>query len=234
MRKLYNKKFLVLFLCVINICIYIVYGGILHNMVVIDTKSYYALSKTKKSIIIHQVKKLNLSKNIIKVEKKNSELTLTKDEKIRLAIVEFMKIYSKNQDPIYIKKVSYAYIKLVKEYNLSINRILYFVALCSVESNFDQTATSHCNAVGIAQVHYPTWKKFMLENHKITPYQLKNHPQSNIKAGYIIWERYLKASNYNIRRANYGYLGTSSPNYHSKINKRFAELSKIFHSKKFS
>jgi len=86
------------------------------------------------------------------------------------------------------------------------------------------SARSKAGAVGIAQVMWSVWGKVIQENYGISKESLYTSVKDNIRVGYMIWSNYLRQSDYSVRKANAGYLGTDSLDYHNKINFRYVEL----------
>jgi uncharacterized protein (UPF0297 family) len=141
------------------------------------------------------------------------------------SIYDFIKMYFGEDDPAYIKRVTDAYMELFKRTPKDNQHyILYFIALCSVESNFRMSARSSVGAVGISQIMWSVWEDVLKKNYGISKESLYTSIEDNIYAGYMIWRNYLRKHNYNIKKANDGYLGTSSDNYSKKINFRYIYL----------
>lgn len=154
----------------------------------------------------------------------NNYIILTKED-LRLAIKEFISTFSNIEDED-INDVAETFVKLY--YNAEHKQnVLYYLALCSVESNFDMNAKSHTGAVGIAQIMYNIWGKNLKENYSISKDQVYYDTYYNVFAGFMIWRHYWQRNNYNNKLANYGYLGAQSINYHNKITSRYAFLSNL-------
>ena len=86
------------------------------------------------------------------------------------------------------------------------------VGIAKVESTFNPFAISKKNAIGLMQVHWPTWGK-ILTRAGITKRDLFD-PVLNANCGAIILLQYVKQEKGYLRKALYRYLG--------KINDRYA------------
>ena len=148
-------------------------------------------------------------------------------KRIENSIIHFIKAYFGNSDPNYVRTVATAYTKLIDEERDNKHNVLYYVALCSVESNFRMSARSGAGAVGISQVMPSVWAKTIEKNYGITKEELYIDVYKNIYAGYRIWDNYRRKGDGSIKAANAGYLGTSSNAYESKINSRYVELMEL-------
>lgn len=144
---------------------------------------------------------------------------------LKSTIYDFVKLYFGEDDSNYIEKVTNAYIDLFDRVPENDKHyILYYVALCSVESNFRMSARSSAGAIGIAQVMWSIWGDVIQKNYGVSKESLYTSIEDNIYVGYMIWRNYLRQNEYDIRKANAGYLGANNNNYNNKINFRFVNL----------
>lgn len=145
-------------------------------------------------------------------------------------IRKFIMVWFGKHDPVYVEKVLLAYMKLLKEEPKNKQNILYYIALCSAESNFRMSSRSTINgstaagAVGISQVRPTIWAKIVKENYGITRKELCTNIYFNIYAGYRIWDNYRRKGDGSKLSANTGYLGGNAVKYTNKINKRYDTL----------
>ena len=84
-------------------------------------------------------------------------------------------------------------------------------SIVSVESSWRSSSVSSKNAIGLMQVHYPTWK------HLWTREQLKE-PETNLIAGTKILKMYMRESSTLIEALN-KYSG-GAKDYHKKVMRR--------------
>ena len=144
---------------------------------------------------------------------------------LKSTIYDFVKLYFGEDDSNYIEKVTNAYIDLFDRVPENDKHyILYYVALCSVESNFRMSARSSAGAIGIAQVMWSIWGDVIQKNYGVSRESLYTSIEDNIYVGYMIWRNCLRQNKYDIRKANAGYLGADNNNYNNKINFRFVNL----------
>ena len=173
------------------------------------------------------VQKNTLIYNFFKIVSNAEEISYYELETTALksTIYNFIKLHFNENDPNYIERVTNAYIDLFNRVPKGDRHyILYYIALCSVESNFRMSARSNAGAVGIAQVMWSVWGEVIQENYGVSKESLYTSVEDNIYVGFMIWRNYLRQSEYDVRKANVGYLGADSTNYHSKINFRFVNL----------
>jgi len=149
---------------------------------------------------------------------------------MRKILFEYIQLHYKDTKDIkYINKVVDAYLKLLYRIPVDRQTVLYYIALCSVESNFSMESRSNRGAIGISQVMWGVWGNVIQENYDISRTQLVRSPFANVYVGYKIWHNYLRKHNYNIRAANYGYLGDNCSQYNHKITKRHSLLVKMIY-----
>lgn len=154
-------------------------------------------------------------------------IVLTQND-LRESIYEFITEYSSNKIEDFEKsEITETFMKLYLNVAQHRQNALYYLALCSVESHFNMKSKSSVGAVGIAQIMYPVWGELLKNKYNLSKEQIYNDTFSNIYAGFMIWKHYWKKNNFNNKLANYGYLGTSSSNYNSKINERYCHLVNI-------
>ena len=144
---------------------------------------------------------------------------------LKSTIYNFIKLHFNENDPNYIERVTNAYIDLFNRVPKGDRHyILYYIALCSVESHFKMSARSDAGAVGIAQVMWSIWGDVIQKNYGVSRESLYTSIEDNIYVGYMIWRNCLRQNKYDIRKANAGYLGADNNNYNNKINFRFVNL----------
>ena len=144
---------------------------------------------------------------------------------LKSTIYDFVELYFGEDDSNYVERVTNAYIDLFDRVPENDRHyILYYVALCSVESNFRMSARSDAGAVGIAQVMWSIWGDVIQKNYGVSRESLYTSIEDNIYVGYMIWRNCLRQNKYDIRKANAGYLGADNNNYNNKINFRFVNL----------
>ncbi len=144
---------------------------------------------------------------------------------LKSTIYDFVKLYFGEDDSNYIEKVTNAYIDLFDRVPENDKHyILYYVALCSVESNFRMSARSSVGAIGIAQVMWSIWGDVIQKNYGVSRESLYTSIEDNIYVGYMIWRNCLRQNKYDIQKANISYLGVNNNNYNNKINFRFVNL----------
>lgn len=149
---------------------------------------------------------------------------------MRKVLFNYIQLHYKDANDVkYINKIVDAYLKLLYRIPADRQTVLYYIALCSVESNFNMESRSHCGAIGISQVVWGVWGKVISENYDINKTQLSKSPYANIYVGYKIWHNYLRKHHYDIRDANYGYLGDNCSQYNHKITKRHSLLVKMIY-----
>lgn len=206
--KKYRLK-LIIYITIIIIVIFIFFLGVFvefsHNIVQKNTLIY------------------NFFKNVSNAEEISYyELDTTV---LKSTIYNFIKLHFNEDDPNYIERVTNAYIDLFNRVPKGDRHyILYYIALCSVESHFKMSARSDAGAVGIAQVMWSIWGDVIQKNYGVSRESLYTSIEDNIYVGYMIWRNCLRQNKYDIRKANAGYLGADNNNYNNKINFRFVNL----------
>ena len=114
-----------------------------------------------------------------------------------------MELYFGEDDSNYVERVTNAYIDLFDRVPENDRHyILYYVALCSVESNFRMSARSNAGAVGISRIMWNIWGDSIKKHYGINKEAIYTSIGDNIYVGYKIWKNFLKQNNYNIRLAN--------------------------------
>ena len=173
------------------------------------------------------VQKNTLIYNFFKIVSNAEEISYYELETTALksTIYNFIKLHFNENDPNYIERVTNAYIDLFNRVPKGDRHyILYYIALCSVESHFKMSARSDVGAVGIAQVMWSIWGDVIQKNYGVSRESLYTSVEDNIYVGFMIWRNYLRQNEYDVRKANAGYLGANNVNYHNKINFRFVKL----------
>lgn len=188
-------------------------------------------------IIIAEMERIDLLRETIsKKEVKNDNYYELFKKETYSAIYDFVKSKYGRNDPEYIHKVTTGFMNLYKRAPDSDKQnILYFVAVCSVESNFRMNSRSSAGAVGISQVMWSIWGNVIKKNYNISKTQVYNSIDDNIYVGYMIWRNYWRKYDYDIKKANRGYLGEHNNAYNNNINYNYVLLThdlfkKIFNS----
>lgn len=89
------------------------------------------------------------------------------------------------------------------------------VGIAQTESGFVPTARSSRDALGVMQIHWPTWGE-KLESYGFGKESLFN-PTVNVLCGAAIFSDYLFDSQGNILSALYAYYGAPDPRYAKKV-----------------
>jgi len=142
---------------------------------------------------------------------------------IEQKVFNFIKLIFNDDDPHYIDEVTQAFMKLFDEEDNKQN-VLYYIALCAVESHFKMSARSSAGAVGISQIMPSVWATTIRKNYGITREELYTNTYKNIYAGFKVWDNYRRKNKGNIKLANAGYLGANSMDYQNKINYNYSIL----------
>lgn len=96
-----------------------------------------------------------------------------------------------------------------KKYNINQKTLLFLLmGIIKVESNFHPVAISYANAIGLMQIHAPTWKIKFNEGSNI---------EFNIFFGKEIFFHYLEKSNGSIKNALFLYLGAPQYSYALRV-----------------
>lgn len=173
------------------------------------------------------VQKNTLIYNFFKIDGDVEEISYYELDTVILksTIYDFIKLYFNEDDPNYIERVTNAYIDLFDRVPKGDRHyILYYIALCSVESHFKMSARSSAGAIGIAQVMWSIWGDVIQKNYGVSRESLYTSIEDNIYVGYMIWRNCLRQNKYDIQKANISYLGVNNNNYNNKINFRFVNL----------
>jgi hypothetical protein len=152
-------------------------------------------------------------------------MTLTR-EQYRKALSAYIYRYlpsAKRKEPGYLNTVVNDYIKLTKYFGDKPNFLLYYVALCSVESNYDTRSSSCAGAQGIPQVIWRIWGRIAEKQWNVNSHQFHNNIYSQLLVGAKVYEVQYKKYKGNFRMAHRGYSGGSS-GYHNKVVRRYNEL----------
>lgn len=153
---------------------------------------------------------------------KNGKISLNK-EQYKEALTKYINVYiAKNRTDDYIDKLTNEYIKLTEKVDNK-DFMLYYIALCSVESNFNNKAKSSAGAIGIPQVMWNIWKDVAKNNWGVDKNQYVNDLYSQLYVGYKIYEVQYKKHKGNLIKAHNAYSGGHS-GYHGRIVKRYTHL----------
>lgn len=142
-------------------------------------------------------------------------------------IREYIKVHSQIDDEEYLDVVTNSFVNLLATVEDNQHTVLYYIAICSVESNFKMESKSSAGAIGISQIMYSVWGETLKNKYGFTKDDLINQPHINVFAGYMIWRDYWERENRSIKKANSRYLGANSKIYTSKINERYTQLSNL-------
>lgn len=145
------------------------------------------------------------------------------ESEIRVAIQNFIFKYRKKHlsDEYHIDLVDH-YFDLIEEDGSNLELVLQFVALCSVESNFDQYVPTKYGA-GIAQVIYRIHKEY-IKQLGVSKEDFYNSPKHNILVGYNLFWCYWKNTNKTLHSAATRYNGGGTRGYSKKVEKRYKVL----------
>lgn len=161
------------------------------------------------------------NKNIV-FNTKKGKITLNKSQ-YKKALTKYINTYAGNNvSAEYIDKLTNEYIRLTENFDDN-NFMLYYIALCSVESNFNNKAKSYAGAIGIPQVMWNIWKDVSINNWGIDKNQFMNDLYSQLYVGYKIYEVQYKKYKGNLIKAHNAYSGGHS-GYHGRIIKRYTHL----------
>lgn len=133
-----------------------------------------------------------------------------------------MKYKKKHLDEQYSNHVINAFWNLLNRERTNVKEVLYFMAICSVESNFDQNVPCKYG-VGISQVVYRVHKKYITEL-GVTKDEVHHSPSHNIFVGYNIFCCYLRSTKGVFTKASTRYNGGATKGYATKVQSRFQEL----------
>lgn len=161
------------------------------------------------------------NKNIV-FNTKKGKITLNKSQ-YKEALTKYINVYiAKNRTDDYIDDLANEYIKLTEKVDNK-DFMLYYIALCSVESNFNNKAKSSAGAIGIPQVMWNIWKDVAKNNWGVDKNQYVNDLYSQLYVGYKIYEVQYKKYKGNFIKAHNAYSGGHS-GYHGRIIKRYTHL----------
>jgi hypothetical protein len=142
---------------------------------------------------------------------------------MRTAMYSFLSKYKKaHLNDKYISNLVDYYVKLLDNDTSNVQLMLYFVALCSVESNFEQNVPVKYGA-GISQVVYRVHKKYIREL-GVSKNNFYKSPEHNIYVGYKIFFSYWKNSDKLYKKAAARYNGNTVKGYSTKVHKRYLDL----------
>lgn len=144
---------------------------------------------------------------------------------IEASVKQFIRSHVGNGvDTKYVENITGVFMRLLNEENENKHLVLYYIALCSVESNFRMSSRSSAGACGISQIMPNIWSQVIKENYGFNKEQLYIDPYANIYSGYRIWDNYRRKNGNTIAGANKGYLGANNAAYTNKINYRYKTL----------
>lgn len=179
--KYYSFLHWIIFFCFINLCIILIYTNKI-------------LCSEPKSVV-------KITKSIEKIRKEEEEFKLK----------QFFFEYLNKKYKLYNLHLNYildSIFKHCKQKNLSPCLV---IALIETESGFNYQAVSSQNAIGLMQIHSPSWQTLNLKN--INLYD----PDVNIDKGTDILRIYIDKNKGDINKALEDYCGKSDESYITKI-----------------
>ena len=182
-----------------------------HNFRVFGAKVY-------KGMAVHTIDKC---KNFV-FKTSNGVITLT-EKQYKKALCKYIIKYNPEKNPEYVNRVADGFIKLTRYFGENKNFVLYYVALCGVESGYKSNVVSCCGAQGIPQVMWSVWHGTAEKNWNINKNQFNNSIFNQLYVGMKIYEIQYKKYRNNIRLAHNAYSG-GTPGYHVKVVRRYNEL----------
>lgn len=188
-----------------------------HNFRVFGAKVY-------KGMAVHTIDKC---KNFV-FKTSNGIITLTESQ-YKKALCKYIIKYNPEKNPEYVNRVADGFIKLTRYFGENKNFVLYYVALCGVESGYKSNVVSCCGAQGIPQVMWSVWHDTAEKNWNINKNQFNNSIFNQLYVGMKIYEIQYKKYRNNIRLAHNAYSG-GTPGYHVKVVRRYNELLSVMKS----
>lgn len=195
--------------------------------------NYIDTNKAIKSEAVNQI--INISNDIKKENVSIPEgIYVVTSNDLHNNFYDMIYALSLEKDSVYIHKVASAFITLLDNEKQHKQFVLYYISLCSVESNFKMKSISNCGAIGISQVMWSVWGKLLYNNYGITKENFSRDINCNVLAGYIVWKHYLETNNYNVKLAAFGYLGAKNKAYYYKFLERYSQLANIIMKELFN
>lgn len=190
-----------------------------------------AVLMAAESVLPEKSDTLSSDSDVIQSALKHTPKIKIKDQRIdecvlHERIVDFIKTYKKKHlTDEYVKNLLEAFVELIDDDYSNVEDVLYFIALCSVESNFDQNVPTKYGT-GIAQVCYKVHKKYIAEL-GVTVEEFRKSPKHNIYVGYNIFKCYFKSCKYNLSKTATRYNGNATRGYAKKVDARYNHLLKL-------
>ena len=181
-------------------------------------------AKVYKGMVVHTIDKC---KNFV-FRTSNGIITLTESQ-YKKALCKYIIKYNPEKNPEYVNRVADGFIKLTRYFGENKNFVLYYVALCGVESGYKSNVVSCCGAQGIPQVMWSVWHGTAEKNWNINKAQFHNSIFNQLYVGMKIYEIQYKKYRNNIRLAHNAYSG-GTPGYHVKVVRRYNELLSVMQS----
>ena len=210
--KITGKQMIILYL------IFFLIGGI--GLSMIFMLKYDILIKEKSYDLVSDTDKFSVQYDWHDYDEGTLRMTKPEMEKVFFSYIQNL---SQIEDEKYIRKVVEGYSYLMETVSDDKQSVLFFMALCGVESHFKMTSKSSVGAIGISQVMYSVHNQYIKEL-GINKENFFNSPKHNILAGYMIWKSYWKSSDKNYRVSCYKYLGVQSDKYYHKVIDNYFQL----------
>lgn len=139
-------------------------------------------------------------------------------------LVEFVRLYNPFDSDEYIRDVSESFVKIFdNEPNKYKDTVRFYIALCSVESNFRMVQNnSGSSAFGICQVIYKYHGQYINEL-GISKEHFYTSTYHNIYAGYKVFWAYAKNAK-GIKKGTFRYRGCEDIKYYQKIYERYLKV----------
>lgn len=177
------------------------------NQIMLNQKE---LMRLHKKYIEYSVETIENQEDIID-KYKSSTIMLDKEY-----VIDYMKsiqpkMYDKLAEEIYDEIII-----LEEIYGLYPGTLLFIM---DVESDFDVNAKSNMNAIGLMQVHVPTWTKKLTELGILSKDNHLYNPRVNLRAGAYIINHYIDKHKGDYNKAFKAYFGGNFDSYYNKILK---------------
>jgi hypothetical protein len=184
-----------------------------------EINNNFSINNRNKNIEISEVK-LKMFEILFKDEKEEFK---NLEKGIELYITTKLKRKHKN-DEEYISKLITSYMSLMNEEKK--NEVLFFIALCAIESNYDQTSTRNPNGapIGISQVIWRYHKDTILKAN-ISYDEFYHKPEANIIGGFYVFKKYLRGAGNILKKACQWYSGGAT-GYYNKVYREYYKLNK--------
>lgn len=166
------------------------------------------LISLNKTFIDYSMKLMGEQKHLIN-KYKLIGLSLDKDYVVEYMVESQPKMYLELAEEIYDEMVA-----LEEIYDLYPGTLLFIM---DVESKFDINAKSNKNAIGLMQIHVPTWTNKLTELGILNKDNHLYNPKANLRAGAYIINHYITRHDGDYRKAFKAYFGGNFESYYDKI-----------------